>query len=176
MARGHCLNIFGSSGGGPRPPRSSRSVRYVVEPSLFHPLPPLSPSLIGHLPYVDVKQNVYLLTYLLTYHRQSDEHWNCFKGNVGEKLWERERETGWRAYGFFRAQRYHLELNWPERKSWFGSVSLTACWPLELLMPSARVGRLFSFTLESCLFSLDTSVQSLWIRLLTYLCSKHLTG
>ena len=30
----------------------------TVEPSLFRPLPPLSPSLISHLASVDVKQNV----------------------------------------------------------------------------------------------------------------------
>ena len=40
-------------------------------------------------------------------HRQSDEQWNCFKGNAGEKFCE----TGCSAYGLFRAHRYHLELN-----------------------------------------------------------------
>ena len=50
---------FCCSGDGPRPPRSSGSVR-AVEPSLFRPLPPLSPSLISHLASVDVKQNVHL--------------------------------------------------------------------------------------------------------------------
>ena len=39
-------------------------------------------------------------------HRQSDEYWICFKGNVGENS-----ETGWSAYGFCREHRYHLELN-----------------------------------------------------------------
>ena len=33
----------------------------TVEPSLFRPLPPLSPSLISHLASVDVKQNVLVL-------------------------------------------------------------------------------------------------------------------
>ena len=37
-------------------------------------------------------------------HRQSDEHWNCFKGNVSE--------TELSAYGLFRLHGYHLELNW----------------------------------------------------------------
>ena len=41
-------------------------------------------------------------------HRQSDEHWNRFKFNVGENF----RETGWRsAYWLFRAHRHHPELN-----------------------------------------------------------------
>ena len=66
MARGHCLNILVVLAGGPRPLRSSGSGR-AVEPSLFlsppppHSLP--SPSLISHLTSVDVKQNVYVLTY-----------------------------------------------------------------------------------------------------------------
>ena len=40
-------------------------------------------------------------------HRQSDEHWNRFKGN-----WRRRKklEMGWSAYGFFRAHRYRSEL------------------------------------------------------------------
>ena len=56
MARGHRLNTFvvlaavhGLSG-------VFRAVS-EVEPSLFRPLPPLSPSLIGHLASVDVKQH-----------------------------------------------------------------------------------------------------------------------
>ena len=43
---------------------------------------------------------------------QSDEHWNHFKGNVGETS-----ETGWSAYLLFQAHRYHLELNWNGRKT-----------------------------------------------------------
>ena len=42
-------------------------------------------------------------------HRQSGQHWNCFKGNTGETP-----ETGWSAYGLSQAHRYHLELNWTE--------------------------------------------------------------
>ena len=38
--------------------------------------------------------------------RQSDEHWNRFKGDTGENS-----ETVWSAYGLFRAHRYHPELN-----------------------------------------------------------------
>ena len=38
------------------------SERSTVEPSLFLPLLPLSPSLVSHLASVEVKQNVYLLT------------------------------------------------------------------------------------------------------------------
>ena len=56
MARGHHLNtsivlaaVHGLSG-------LFRAVS-AVEPSLFHPLPPPSPSLISHLASVDVKQN-----------------------------------------------------------------------------------------------------------------------
>ena len=56
MARGHRLNtsivlaaVHGLSG-------LFRAVS-AVEPSLFRPLPPLSPSLISHLASVDVKQN-----------------------------------------------------------------------------------------------------------------------
>ena len=30
------------------------------------------------------------------------------------QLWENFWETGWSAYGLFRAHRYHLELNWTE--------------------------------------------------------------
>ena len=41
-------------------------------------------------------------------HCQSDERWSCFKGNVGENIWE----TGWSVCELFRAHRYHLELNW----------------------------------------------------------------
>ena len=50
------------SGGGPRPPPSSGSVR-AVEPSLSRPPPthPPSPSVISILASVDVKQNVYEL-------------------------------------------------------------------------------------------------------------------
>ena len=46
------------------------------------------------------------------------EHWNRFKGNVGENFWE----TGWSAYGLFRAFRYHLELNWTEL-NWAGRTN-----------------------------------------------------
>ena len=56
MARGHRLNtsivlpaVHGLSG-------LFRAVS-AVEPSLFRPLTPLSPSLISHLASVDVKQN-----------------------------------------------------------------------------------------------------------------------
>ena len=42
-------------------------------------------------------------------HPQSDEHWNYFKGKVGETY-----EMGWSAYGLSRAHRYYLELNWTE--------------------------------------------------------------
>ena len=41
-------------------------------------------------------------------HRQSDEHWNRFKGNG----WGNFLETWWSPCGLFRAHRYHLELNW----------------------------------------------------------------
>ena len=40
--------------------------------------------------------------------RQSDEHWNCFKGKVGETS---ERWGGAHNYGLFRAPWYHLEQN-----------------------------------------------------------------
>ena len=60
MARGHRLNtstvlaaVHGLSG-------LFRAVS-AVEPSLFRPLPPMSPSLISHLASVDVKQNVLTL-------------------------------------------------------------------------------------------------------------------
>ena len=56
MARGHCLNtsivlvtVHGLSG-------LFRAVS-AFEPSLSRPLPTLSPSLIGHLASVDVKQH-----------------------------------------------------------------------------------------------------------------------
>ena len=39
--------------------------------------------------------------------RQSDEHWNRFKGKVLGNCWE----TGWNVYGLFRTHRYYLELN-----------------------------------------------------------------
>ena len=38
-------------------------------------------------------------------HRQSDQHWNYFKGYTGET----QRETGWSVYGLSQAHRYHLE-------------------------------------------------------------------
>ena len=41
-------------------------------------------------------------------HRQSDEHWNRFKGDAGETS---ERRGGTHSYGLFRAHTYHLELN-----------------------------------------------------------------
>ena len=37
---------------------------------------------------------------------RSDKRWNCFKGDNGETS-----ETGWSAYGLYRAHTYHLELN-----------------------------------------------------------------
>ena len=41
-------------------------------------------------------------------HHQSDEHWNCFKGNVGKLYLLRDRvEYMWA----FPAHKYHLELN-----------------------------------------------------------------
>ena len=40
-------------------------------------------------------------------HRQSDEHWNRFKGDIKGNFWE----TEWSAYGLLRAHRLHLELN-----------------------------------------------------------------
>ena len=40
-------------------------------------------------------------------HRQSDEHWNCFKGNRGET----PETRGGAAYGLFRAPKFHLEMN-----------------------------------------------------------------
>ena len=43
-------------------------------------------------------------------HRQSDEHWHCFKGNVGETS-----EMRVQRFWAFRAHRYHLELN---KKGW----------------------------------------------------------
>ena len=56
MVRGHCLNTFivlaavhGLSG--------LFWAVSTVEPSLSHPLPPLSPSLISNLTFVDVKQH-----------------------------------------------------------------------------------------------------------------------
>ena len=56
MARGHRLNtcivlaaVHGLSG-------LFRAVS-VVEPSLFRPLPPMSPTLMSHLTSVDVRQN-----------------------------------------------------------------------------------------------------------------------
>ena len=47
----------------------------------------------------------------------SDEHWHCFKGNVGETS-----ESGVHNYGLFRARRYHLELNRSER-NWMNCFS-----------------------------------------------------
>ena len=38
-------------------------------------------------------------------HRQSDEQWNRFKGNVGDIS-----ETGWSAYQLSRARKYQPEL------------------------------------------------------------------
>jgi len=42
-------------------------------------------------------------------HCRSDEHWNCFKDNVGETS---ERRSGAYYYGFSRARGYHLQLDW----------------------------------------------------------------
>ena len=41
-------------------------------------------------------------------HRQSDEHWNHFKGDIGETT---DRRGGAHNYRLFRAHKYHLELN-----------------------------------------------------------------
>ena len=41
-------------------------------------------------------------------HRQLEEHWNFFKGNVSETS---ERRGGAHTYRLFRAHRHHLELN-----------------------------------------------------------------
>ena len=67
-------------------------------------------------------------------HRQSDEHWNRFKG----KRWGNVLETGWNAYGLFRAHRYHLELNWTELRTARPAFQKTAasckCSPLSALV------------------------------------------
>ena len=57
--------------------------------------------------------------------RLSDEHWNCFKGNVGETS---ERRGGVHIV-FFQAHRYHLEPNWTGHSSlwtFFGSANKVA--------------------------------------------------
>ena len=41
-------------------------------------------------------------------HHQSDKHWNCFKGNIGETFFKCKATLG----KFFQAHRYRLELNW----------------------------------------------------------------
>ena len=48
--------------------------------------------------------------------RQSDEHWNSFKGTLVKRL----RDGGWRGYGLFRTHRYHLGLNWETESSAYG--------------------------------------------------------
>ena len=45
-------------------------------------------------------------------HHQSDEHWSCFKGNIGETS---ARRVGTHNYELCRAHGYHLELNWTEQ-------------------------------------------------------------
>ena len=47
-------------------------------------------------------------------HRQSDEHWNSFKG---KQIWGNVWETWLSAYGIFRAHRCNLELNLAEQNS-----------------------------------------------------------
>ena len=42
-------------------------------------------------------------------HRHSDEHWNCFKGNVGRT--SERQDVANNNYGLFRVHRYHLEWN-----------------------------------------------------------------
>ena len=55
-------------------------------------------------------------------HHQSDQHWNCFKGDVGE-------EMGWSAYGFSERIDTTLkwtELNWtPQRDSKISCINLS---------------------------------------------------
>ena len=50
---------------------------------------------VVHAPAVSTKED----------HRQSDEHWNRFKGDVGVTS---ERQS---AYRLYRAHKYHTELN-----------------------------------------------------------------
>ena len=69
-------------------------------------------------------------------HHQSDEHWNCFKGDDGETS---ERWDGAHNYGLFQAHRHYLELNWTElwmdsnhpswvmRLGWLPQGSRTCC-------------------------------------------------
>ena len=52
-------------------------------------------------------------------HYQSNEHWNHFKGNVGETS---ERLAGW----LFQGHRFHLEQNWTNRPYWYASLSNSA--------------------------------------------------
>jgi len=52
-------------------------------------------------------------------HCKSDKHWNRFKSNFGEKS---ERRGGAHNNGLFRADKYHLELNWTELTWYFSSL------------------------------------------------------
>ena len=48
-------------------------------------------------------------------HYQSNEHWNHFKGSVGETS---ERLAGW----LFQGHRFHLEQNWTDRPYWYATL------------------------------------------------------
>ena len=62
-------------------------------------------------------------------HYQSNEHWNHFKGNVGETS---ERLAGW----LFQGHRFHLEQNWTDRPYWYATLPFPI--PLVALKPQNR--------------------------------------
>ena len=89
MARGHRLNtsivlaaVHGLSD-------VFRAVS-AVKPSLFRPLPPLSPSLISHLESVDVKQHWRRISYLLSGHQTSIK--NKVKREPPPSWWKKEKK------------------------------------------------------------------------------------
>ena len=74
--------------------------------TLHHPLP-------GGERHRKRKRSTIFLEMMRKGHHQSDQHWNCFKGNIGGNSWQ----TGWSAYGPSWVHRYHLELYWTELNS-----------------------------------------------------------
>ena len=70
-------------------------------------------------------------------HRQHDQHWNCFKGNIS---WN-SRETGWSAHGLSLAHRYPTELNWMERNRCSQPTYSTCLSAKDFVLSVQRVSR-----------------------------------
>ena len=76
--------------------------------------------------------------------RRSSSPWKDERGRTLEPFqrqrWGNFWETGWSAYGLFRAHRYHLELNWIEL-NWSYETMFANWEPLLFLFPKGSLGK-----------------------------------